>query len=452
MIPLPQKFLERIQKDLSTEANLLADALLKQAIISVRCNPIKSFKHSWNQPIPWCNTGYYLNTRPIFTLDPLYHAGAYYSQEASSMIIDYLFDLFFHPNDTIKVLDLCAAPGGKTTLLMSKLNRESYLVSNEYITARASILQENIMKWGTGNVFVTNNEASHFSKLKNHFDLIAVDAPCSGEGLFRKDEAARTEWSENNCSICEERQEKIVQEVWDALKPGGYMFYSTCTFNKEENENMLLKLKNKIGFVSIQVDFPKEWGITSVQAEDIFGYQFYPHKTAGEGFFIAVLQKKQDSQGAHSKSMGLPKEIKEEAARVVIRPELKTILFREEITALTPAMFEDFIKIDKQLNLKYAGTSIGTIIKGKLNPSHALAMSPYLNQDAFEKINLNKQEALMFLSRKEFNIESKTLGWMLICYENTPLGFIKHMGNRWNNYYPMSWRIRMDIDSIEPLS
>lgn len=332
---------------------------------------------------------------------------------------------------------------------MPKLDKASYLVSNEFVSSRAAVLQENVIKWGTGNVFVTNNDPAHFSKLKNHFDLILIDAPCSGEGLFRKDEEAREQWSENNCHLCEERQEKIVHDVWDALKPGGYLFYSTCTFNHDENERLLLKLKTNCDFESIAINFPDTWGITPIQAESIYGYQFYPHKTAGEGFFISVLKKSERAYQSVGKTFGLPKEIKDEIISQAVQPNIKAIMFRDEITGLTQTMFEDFIKVDKQLNLKYAGTSIGTILKGKLNPSHALAMSQYFLQSSFEKIELNKQQALMFLARKDFDMEAKTLGWKLICYLNIPLGFIKHMGNRWNNYYPMNWRIRMDIESTD---
>lgn len=444
---LPTKFLERIKQDLPEESALLEEALEQPAKISVRCNPYKEFEHGWKQSIPWCPKGFYLNERPVFTLDPLWHTGAYYPQEPSSMILDLLWETLVAPQEKMKVLDLCAAPGGKSTLLMSKLNKDSYLVSNEFVPARASILQENIVKWGTGNAFVTNNEAIHFKKLKHHFDLILVDAPCSGEGLFRKDEEAKEHWSSENCHLCEERQEKILQDVWDALKPDGYIFYSTCTFNKEENERLLLKVKGTLDFETIRIDFPSEWGITPVNAGTIQGYQFYPHRSGGEGFFIAVLKKSHQENLSNNKAWGQPKEIREKFVDEVLQESMRTILFRESIIALTEMMYDDFNKIDKQLNLKYAGTIVGTVLKGKLNPDHALAMSRFLKKEVFETIEIDRKQALKYLARQDFALDGKTLGWKLICYKHHPLGFIKHMGNRWNNYYPMSWRIRMDIGS-----
>lgn len=444
MIPLPESFCERIKNQFSVEGNALLESLNTSAITSIRLNKFKEYNHPFDDRIPWNEDGYYLAQRPLFTADPYFHAGAYYVQEASSMIIAAIFKKLFDPEEPIKAVDLCAAPGGKSTLLMSLLNKNSYLVSNEFVALRASILQENIIKWGLGNAFITNNAVAHFGKLKHHFDLMLLDAPCSGEGLFRKDEDARQEWSEQNCDLCVSRQEKIIYEGWECLKIGGYFLYATCTFNAEENERLLARMQPNLEAETVKIDFPESWGITSVQSGNIIGYQFFPHKTKGEGFFIAVLKK----NGARKKNIPKtlhPKKGIEKPIEEIIGNNYDVVKFKEQWHAVNSAMYEDFPLINKCMNLKYVGTEIGEIINKKLIPAHSLAMSPFLNLAIFERIEVDESQAILYLSRKEFNIQSDSLGWKLICFKGMPIGFIKHLGNRWNNYYPQQWRIRMDI-------
>ncbi|MCC8174157.1 MAG: RsmB/NOP family class I SAM-dependent RNA methyltransferase, partial [Odoribacter sp.] len=295
MTKLPTAFTERIQQQLGDKTHLFLEALHQPAPISVRINPNKTVWENlstltplYKNKIKWCKEGYYLNNRPVFTLDPLFHSGAYYVQEASSMFLDYILKQIM-PETPVKALDLCAAPGGKSTLLASALPKGSLLVSNEVIKTRASILKENIIKWGHDNIVVTNSDPSRFSNLSGIFDIVLIDAPCSGEGMFRKDEKVISEWSVKNTEICAERQKRIIKDVWNTLKPGGYFIYSTCTYNIGENEEIAEWIKKEYKAEPIKISHSFDEIVSS--GNDIYGYRFYPHQTEGEGFFITVFRK-----------------------------------------------------------------------------------------------------------------------------------------------------------------
>jgi 16S rRNA C967 or C1407 C5-methylase (RsmB/RsmF family) len=286
---LPENFIRRITIDLKGEAQPFFQAMENEVPVSIRVNQSKNYHPENLQNVAWCNTGFYLPERPVFTLDPLFHAGAYYVQEASSMFLEQALKQSVDLELPLKVLDLCAAPGGKSTHLASLLSRDSLLVSNEVIRTRAKILAENITKWGNPNVVATNNDPADFQRLPGFFDVVVVDAPCSGEGLFRKDPNAMYEWSEDNVALCASRQRRIVADVWDALKPGGHLVYSTCTYNRMENEDNLEWMENEMGAIPLSLEITSFPEIT--KDNNLAGYHFYPHKTHGEGFFIAVLKK-----------------------------------------------------------------------------------------------------------------------------------------------------------------
>ena len=243
--------------------------------------------------VQWSSNGFYLQKRPSFTLDPLFHAGAYYVQEASSMFLEEALKQTVDLSQPIKILDLCAAPGGKSTLIQSVINNESLLVSNEVIKTRVNILSENITKWGAANVIVTNNDAKDFQRLPNYFDVIVVDAPCSGSGLFRKDREAISEWSEQNVHLCSQRQQRILADVLPALKEDGVLIYSTCSYSEEEDEQIADWLVEEFKVQSLKFKVEEEWGIVETQSskQNASGYRFYPDKVKGEGFFIAVFKK-----------------------------------------------------------------------------------------------------------------------------------------------------------------
>jgi len=237
MVKIPEKFQNRIKIQFGNDSEQFLTSLENSPVISVRKNP-KKITDLWidNEKVPWCNEGYYLSQKPIFTLDPLFHAGCYYPQEASSMVVDWILRQIISIPDNPIVLDLCAAPGGKSTLLASWMDGKGLLVANEIIRNRSLILLENMVKWGYPNCVVTQNSPSDFSPLRHFFDIILVDAPCSGEGMFRKEKKAAEEWSESNAAMCAVRQRKILDEIWGSLKPGGILIYSTCTFNPSKNE------------------------------------------------------------------------------------------------------------------------------------------------------------------------------------------------------------------------
>jgi 16S rRNA C967 or C1407 C5-methylase (RsmB/RsmF family) len=299
---LPESFIKRMEKQLDKENfQSFLSHYREDAPVSIRLNPAKAIKSEGLEQVPWAKHGYYLPERPVFTLDPLFHAGAYYVQEASSMFVEEAFRQVMANAEGIKVLDLSAAPGGKSTLLASLLDNSSLLVANEVIRARVGILEENLSKWGHPNIIITNNDPSDFSAIENYFDLILVDAPCSGEGMFRKDPEACNQWSEENVQLCAGRQERILADIIPALKPGGILIYSTCTFSKEENEENIKLLVEEEGFTSIRLQLKEEWNITeSVETTNegaAYSYRFYPNKVKGEGFFLACLKKEGGREG-----------------------------------------------------------------------------------------------------------------------------------------------------------
>ena len=288
---LPVDFIESMHQQLGNEARQLVQALETEPVTSIRLNTkldVLTFDCDTDE-VPWHVDGYYLSERPQFTLDPLFHAGCYYVQEASSMFVQQALEQYVDTSSI--VLDLCAAPGGKSTLISEYLGADGLLLSNEVVRQRVFILSENIQKWGNGNTVVTHNTAAELGERCKHlFDCVLVDAPCSGEGMFRKDEQARSEWSLRAVKQCAERQRSILMDIWDALKPGGILIYSTCTFNEEENEKNMEWAAETLGANILPLDYELSWGIT----ESSVGYHFYPHKAKGEGFYICVLRKNND--------------------------------------------------------------------------------------------------------------------------------------------------------------
>jgi len=424
-----------------------------EQVTSVRFNPHKSISKSpdlsISKHIPWSSQGYYLNERPIFTLDPLFHAGCYYVQEASSMFLEQAIKQTVNLSQPLKILDLCASPGGKSTLIQSLINEESLLVSNEVIKNRVNVLQENLTKWGGKNVIVTNNDAKDFARLENYFDVIVIDAPCSGSGLFRKDPDAVSEWSPQNVELCSQRQKRILADVYPALKREGVLIYSTCSYSVEEDEEILDWMKEKFEVRGLKFEIDPEWGIVESISDksNLYGYRFYPDKVRGEGFFIAALQKLDgDEFTVHSKRSVINRASKNELAIVKewIRSEGNISIIKHEQEAIAiPAALEGEIPIlQKNLYLKQAGISIGKFTAKELVPGHALAMSN-LASLGIASISLNRDSALQYLRKADVLIDVGQKGWVLVEYNGINLGWIKNLGNRINNYYPKDWRILM---------
>lgn len=426
-------------------------------VTSIRFNPAKfeyfghekimhpSFKAS--EPVAWCRYGAYLEERPQFTFDPLFHAGAYYVQEASSMFLWEILKQNFKSESTIKVLDLCAAPGGKSTLLVSYF-KNALIVSNEVIKARANILYENITKWGAENIVVTNNDAKDFDRLKNYFDIIVVDAPCSGSGLFRKDALAINEWSLKNVELCCQRQKRILADIYGSLKNNGILIYSTCSYSTEENEETLDWLKDNFNAESIKLTTDECWNIEETISEKhkAYGYRFWPYKLKGEGFFIAAVQKKEG---------GIPPKINNLKLSIAATKEINIckeftlngdfIFFKQNeiIRLIHKQWLNDIALLQKNFYLKKAGIQCGEIKGNSLIPHHELAMSTLINKNIF-KIKLTAEEALQYLRKKEIFIYTTQKNRVLCTYNSFPLGWAKILHNRVNNYYPTEWRIRKE--------
>ncbi|MCW3087164.1 MAG: methyltransferase [Sediminibacterium sp.] len=418
-----------------------------EQVISIRLNPLKpvALNNAWVvENMPWCPHGRYLSQRPSFTLDPLFHAGAYYVQEASSMFLWHVLEQTVGTGTQKRVLDLCAAPGGKSSLLATYFN-DGLVVANEVIKARAAVLVENLTKWGGSNCIVTNNDPAHFQSLPGYFDVMVVDAPCSGSGLFRKDPGAVNEWSEDNVQLCSQRQQRILADVLPALKEDGILVYATCSYSAAEDEAIADWLLAGMEMESIPIPVPDDWGIieTRSSVNQAYGYRFYPDKVKGEGLFIAAFQKKAAVKYTRLKEQSLPLPSKREWQMLESFLQLPAgyTLFRQgdAVRAISTGWFSSLQVLANCLYIKKAGTEIGAI-KGKdVIPSHELALSG-LALDGIPFLNLTEEQALQYLRRKELIIEAPT-GWTLVRYCGLPLGWIKVLPNRINNYYPAEWRI-----------
>jgi len=444
---LPHRFVERSKDLLGHEYMAFERSLSENPPVSIRLNTSKYHRDIFSaERVKWSDSGYYLPTRPTYTFDPLFHAGCYYPQEASSMFIEQVVRQFI--NKDVRVLDLCAAPGGKSTHLLSLLSKDSLLVSNEVIRARANILSENMIKWGQPNVIVTNNDPQEIGKINNYFDVIVVDAPCSGEGMFRKDRAATEEWSEANIRLCMERQRRILADIWPALKQGGILIYSTCTYNTEENEDNVQWLSNNMQAEPVKLNIPKEWNISGTLKNDLPVYRFFPHKVKGEGFFISVLRKnnndkipftrdKLNKKGCVNTTTGIFSDYLTE------KNEFKYIDRKGSFTAIPASINDDYKFISSRLKVISAGIHIGTT-KGKdFIPDQSLLLSVYLNKQAFTVFEVDLHMAISFLKRESLVFPpEKPKGYVLLTYENIPIGFVKNIGNRANNHYPQEWRIK----------
>jgi len=433
VIRLPEMFLNALPQ-IPGGTEEFVNSFSHPVPVSVRFNPDKLHLESMTgEHIPWSSLGIYLKERPRFTADPLFHAGLYYVQEASSMLIEPFVNSWLKGrNRAVIALDLCAAPAGKSTHLLSLLPKGSLLLANEIVPKRNAILRENLVKWGNPMKVITQSEARSFGALKNQFDLILVDAPCSGEGLFRKDPQAIQEWSPEAVSACASRQNDILSEIVHCLKPGGLLLYSTCTYEPSENDAHGPFLENS-GFIPLMPEIPADWGVQRTN----FGWQCWPHLLKGEGFYISAWTKQGNQDTERSDRLKLnhtpwPAELKP-------HPYLNCQLSENQLW-LVPA-YPDLMKIfEKSLRIKSMGLCAGEFHHGKFSPSHELAMAG-LYSSQYPSLELSEEEALQYLRKNVFPIQQATAGWNIIKHKGIALGWIKHLGNRFNNYYPQEWRI-----------
>ncbi len=463
---LPRTFVERVLRDLgTTEGEALCRALDGEACVSIRVNPAKAEGLRGEQParvsevlpmltaagrVPWCADGFLLAGRPSFTFDSDFHAGAYYVQEAASQFVGCLLQGV--PTSGARILDLCAAPGGKTTLYASLVGRGGLVVANEIDRRRASVLADNVRKWGTGNVVVTTCEPHAVCDCEAWFDVVAVDAPCSGEGMFRKDPAARGEWSENNVRQCAARQDDILREAWRALRPGGTLIYSTCTFNRDEDEGSLERMLAWAGdevAAPYPVDVDPAWGIVEGEVGPFRTFRFFPHRTVGEGFFAAVARKAPDAPGRQRlpkgrRSMVAPADRASagELRRWVREPDRMVF---GTVAGTGYAWYGEQAEAVKTLSealpVICSGVALGQLFKGRLKPDPALAFFDGLERGAVPVAGLDDEQALRYLRRQEVAAGALAEGVNLVTARGRALGFTKRIGARVNNMYPNSLRI-----------
>ena len=443
---LNEKFVERTRMLFGEERyGRFVQALEKEPVVSIRVNERKMVSGLSLKTVPWAESGRYLESRPLFTADPLFHAGCYYVQEASSMFVEQVVKQYV--NAPVRALDLCAAPGGKSTHLLSLLPRDSMLVSNEPMPLRAQVLAENITKWGNASSVVTKNEPADFAPFRNFFDFVLVDAPCSGEGLFRKDSFAVEQWSVSNVEQCARRQRDIVADIWDTLCPGGLMVYSTCTFNREENEDCVEWIASELGAEILEVKVPDEWNITgSLTTEGLPVYRFIPGYTEGEGLFMAVLRKDGSStvvQPRLPRFKQVPAKVKGEVEKWIVGSERFDFVMQSDIVVAMPKKHAAaMLALQQKLKVIHAALPLAEVKNNKLLPLHALAMSTELNASAFNTMELEREKALAYLHREAMLFADAPVGHLLLTYKGIPVGFVKNIGNRANNLYPAEWRIR----------
>ena len=440
------KFVERTRALFGEERyGRFVQALETEPVVSIRFNGRKMEADSSLNAVPWASAGRYLESRPVFTADPLFHAGCYYVQEASSMFVEQVVRQYL--DRPVRALDLCAAPGGKSTLLLSLLPQGSMLVSNEPVPLRAQILAENVTKWGNAASLVTRNEPADFAPFRNFFDFILVDAPCSGEGMFRKDSYAVEQWSVSNVEQCAKRQREIVADIWESLRPGGLMVYSTCTFNREENEDCVEWIASELGAEVLKLEISDDWNITgSLTTEGLPVYRFIPGYTAGEGLFLAVLRKDGSSTVTQPKAPRMqlaPAKLKSEVAKWIAAPgDFDFVMQGDTVIAMPKEHTAAMLALQQKLKVLHMALPLAEVKNNKILPLHALAMSTELVAQAFNTVELEREKALAYLHREALLFADAPVGHLLLTYKGTPIGFVKNIGNRANNLYPAEWRIR----------
>ena len=418
---------------------------------SIRVNPHKPYPAPAGTEVAWCRWGRYLAERPSFTRDGHFQAGGYYVQETSSMFVGHLLEqaLGCEVPEGVRLLDMCAAPGGKSTLYSSIVGSRGVVVANEVIRNRALTLADNITRWGVGNTVVTSNDPSHYaSSLEEWFDVVAVDAPCSGEGMFRKSEEAREDWSLDNVKLCAARQKRIVADAWQALRPGGVFIYSTCTFNRAENEEMMEWLCEEFDCRHIAIECPEEWNIAHCRVAEAECFHFYPHRTEGEGLFAAIVVKGGEG-GTKRKAPKARKNPFGEVDRKVVAQvagmlegDWKFATIGEAIYAYPTQLWGDIKTLSEQMSVLFAGVKVGELFGKKFKPDHSLALSAHLRKGAFNTYELSSEELHNYLRREELpNVGALTEGLNLLLWEGQPVGFTKRIGPRTNSLLPKEWRI-----------
>lgn len=422
---------------------------------SVRLNPAKrlpgKLPFTDTRKIGWAENGYYLTQRPSFITDPLLHAGAYYVQEASSMFVEQAVRQLLPADRPLTVLDLCAAPGGKSTHMASLMPANSVLVSNEIIQSRLPILTENLVKWGHPNVLITQQDAADFGAAGPAFDCVLIDAPCSGSGLFRRDPDAMQEWSEAAVNLCSQRQQRILADAMPSLQAGGILIYSTCSYSIEENEQIVDWLIEQYALETCRLQLAAEWNIVETRSNQKagYGYRFYPDQAAGEGFFLAAfrLSEPVSSSGTGKRTIKTlhrekPTAQQQEQVSKFIQPveDAQIVLFGDEWRLLPLPVWNLWNEFRSVWRCRKAGVALGSLAGNDLIPAHDLAVSTLLHPNV-SRLELDLETALQYLRKLTWTPDAPHKGWTVVTYQHMPLGWIKALPNRINNYYPSHWRI-----------
>lgn len=456
---------------------LLREALEGAPCAAIRLNagkrPGQDALYAGMESVSWCRDGYYLAERPVFTLNPLLHGGVFYVQDPSSMIYQQVAERLCSRlnTDALRVLDFCAAPGGKTTAIINALPDGAQLVANEYVAARGKILRENLEKWGYPGVITTGASADDYSRLGAAFDIVAVDAPCSGEGMMRKDEEARRQWSPQLVEECAALQQDILSKIAGCVKPGGYLIYSTCTFNRRENEDNSRYMEQQLGLEPVAIDSLNLTGIEGVSRaldKDVEALRFMPHISRGEGLYISILRRPEDSEVEAPLANEFPAKVRDKKGKKAGKGVTKkaTVLSREQLKELD-AMFRTEMDFEIKGEMVYALPATMTSLKERLGtagifvtgaglpaaemkgniliPDSRVVLSLACDSEAFPRVELSEDDSLRYLRRESFPLTEggEPKGYVAVTYKGFPLGLMKNLGNRANNLFPASWRIRM---------
>lgn len=473
---LPEAFERNMRESLGADADSVLAAIADEPVVSIRLNPWKRVATDLKAAVPWATDAFYLDERKTFTFDPLFHAGCYYVQEASSMFLEQVVRQYVP--SAVTALDLCAAPGGKSTLLRAALPEGSVLVANEPMANRAQVLVENIVKWGHRDCVVTSGFPADFGALGEIFDLLVTDVPCSGEGMFRKDPVAVADWSEENVDVCWRRGRDILRDCWPCLRSGGLLVYSTCTFNRLEDEDNVRWICRELGADVLPIAIDETWGITGdLTSGDgdtpLPVYHFLPGRTRGEGFFLAVLRKHGSSDDAASRAVQTAKPSRKARSRQAEKALPVPAACRgwirqadgctwavngtavEAIPRSLDAETGLLTALRRQMRVLHAGIRVAELKGRDAVPSQALAFSTDCHTEAFASVPLTYAAALQYLRGESLTLPADTpRGFVLLTFKGVPLGFAKNLVGRANNLYPAEWRIRtthLPSDPVEIL-
>lgn len=484
-------FVDSLKELPGVDAEALMASLDTEPGVGVRINRHKTsaidilpkFEDYNPTPVSWCRDGVVLSDRPSFSHDPLWHAGAYYVQDSSSMIYQQIAERLARRIEgkdgisrSLNVLDFCAAPGGKTTALINGLPYGSKIVANEYVAQRGKILRENLERWGYPFVITTGASSSQYYNLPPMFDIVAIDAPCSGEGMMRKENEARRQWSRSLVDNCAQLQRSILADIAHTVRPGGYLVYSTCTFNTKENEENSRFISDELGFIPVAIDDLNLYGITGGDGgkpsrgllSGVEALRFMPHITPkGEGLYVGVFQRPADEAAIPSsyatntsKKSKNRKSAKENFAidksvsdtlRKWVRPDFDPIFYTSDsLVTILPEEMNSIVEsfLAAGINITGKGLPIAEL-KGKGKnidaiPDSRFALSPAINEDAFPCASLTPDEAIKYLRREAIVLDPNIpRGYVVVSYEGAPLGMVKNLGNRANNLYPQAWRIKI---------